>query len=130
MAPGTIGRAAFGRASATATMADLIVTCKGSRGQRCTITIKLTTRETTRRGKLVAATATAAKAAVRTVTVGTRTLTLAAGLGETVHVKLNASGRRALKELGRLPVTVAATQRTSTGSSRATLRHVTFKGER
>ncbi|HEY5196264.1 MAG TPA: Ig-like domain-containing protein [Solirubrobacteraceae bacterium] len=127
-ARGKIGRAAFGRASATATMADLIVTCKGSRGQRCTVTIKLTSREKTKRGRLVAATA--AKTTERTVTVGTRTLTLAAGLGETVHVKLNAAARRALKALRKLPVTVAATQRTSTGTSRATLRHVTFKASR
>jgi hypothetical protein len=126
---GKIGSVVLGRANATATMADVVVTCKGSRGQRCTVTLKLASREKTRAGKVVAATAAKAKTRTRTrtVTVGTRTITLDAGLGETVHVKLNAPARRVLARLHRLPVTLTATQRTSRGASRPSLRHFTFK---
>jgi Bacterial Ig-like domain (group 3) len=127
---GGIGRAGFGQASATATMLDVIVTCAGARGERCTVTLKLTAHELTRDGKLVSASAakTSAKpkAIARTVVVGTRTVTLDAGVGETAHVTLNAAGKRALASLHRLPVTVTASEQTSKGASTPTLRHVTF----
>ena len=120
-----LGHAVFGLSGATATMADLIVTCKGTRGQRCTVTLKLTTREKTTAGKLVSASA--AKTTERTVAVGTRTVTLAAGIGETIHVKLNAAGLRALARLNKLPVALRVTQTTSKGASKPLLRRFTFK---
>jgi hypothetical protein len=125
--PGKIGLAVFGRVSATATVADVVVACKGAKGQRCTVTLKLSSRERTNGGRLVSATAAKAKIPARTVTVGTRTITLAGGLGETVHVKLNAAGLRALSRLHELPVTLRATQETSRGVSRPSLRRFKFK---
>jgi hypothetical protein len=123
-----IGRAGFGAASVSATMADVVVTCKGAKGQRCTVTLKLSSREKTKRGKVVAATA--AKATTRTVVLGTRTIALAAGLGEVAHVKLNAAARRLLARLHRLPVILSATQKTSKGSSAPSRRRLTFKSLR
>jgi hypothetical protein len=113
-------------------MADVVVRCEGaSRGQHCTVNLKLTTRERTRGVKLLSATAAKAngktKAAGRTVVVARRTVTLAAGLGEVVHVSLNAAGRRALAALHVLPVTLSATENTSSGAARPTLRRFTFK---
>ncbi|MEA2371075.1 MAG: large repetitive protein [Solirubrobacteraceae bacterium] len=128
--PGGAGRAIIGRARATATTADVVVTCRGGKGQRCTVALKLSTRERTVAGRIVSATAmataTKARGTERTVTVGARTITLAAGLGETVHVKLNAAGLRALSRLHRLPVTLSASQWTSRDAGRSMVRRFTF----
>jgi Big-like domain-containing protein len=126
-ARGTIGRARFGAADVTATMADVVVSCAGSAGQRCSVTLRLSSRERTRGGKLVSASAAALAAKERTVTVGSRTISLRAGLGETVHVELDRSGRLALARLRTLPTTLRATQATSHGSSQPTLRRLTFR---
>jgi hypothetical protein len=122
-----IGRAAFGRANVSATIADLVVSCAGSAGQTCSVTLRLSTRETTKRGKVVGASAAAGRATTRTVSVGARTLAVRAGLGEVVHLKLNAAGRRLLARLRRLPVALSATQRTSRGTSRPTVRRIAFR---
>jgi hypothetical protein len=124
-----IGRAGIGRASSTAATANVIVTCKGGAGQHCTVTLKLAVVERTRAGKLASAKASAAKAPVRsrTVVVGTRTVTIRAGLGEIVHISLNAAGRTALKRLHKLPVTLTGTEKTSTGTAPPTVRSFAFK---
>lgn len=124
---GGIGRAAFGRANVTAAMADLVVTCTGTKGQRCTVRLELTTRERTIGARILSASAARTKASTRTVVVGTRTVTLAAGLGETVHVSLNAAGQRALTHLHKLPVTLSAAQHLSHGTAKPSTRVVTFK---
>lgn len=123
-----IGRAGFGRASVSATIVDVVVTCSGAKGQRCTVTLALTTHEKTKAGKLVAASA--AKPSAQAKIVGSRTVSLAGGIGEVVHVSLNAAGRHALASLHRLPVTLTGTQRTSTGTSAPTVRRVTFTARR
>jgi hypothetical protein len=119
-----IGRAGFGRASVSATMVDVIVTCAGSKGQRCTVTLALSTHEKTKAGKLVAASA--AKTTAHAQVVGSRTVSLAGGIGEVVHVSLDAAGKHALASLHTLPVTLTGTERTSTGTLAPTVRRVTF----
>ncbi len=128
-APG-IGRAAFGRADTSPGMAEMVVTCKGSPGQTCLVTLKLSTHERLKHGKVVSATAGRARTAGRPVAVGARTVSLAAGRGEIVHVKLNAAGRRTLARLRRLPAVLAATQKTSRGSTQPSERVVTFTSVR
>jgi hypothetical protein len=123
-----IGRAGFGRASVTATMADLVVTCAGKRGERCSVSLKLTSREKLRGGEVISATAAkvGSVATQSTVVVGTRSVTLAAGHGEVVHVALSAAGRRLLSRVHKLPVTLTAAQKTSKGSAKPTLRRLNF----
>jgi Big-like domain-containing protein len=124
-----VARAAVGHASVTATMLDTVITCAGPRGQSCAVVLEVTAHETLRGGKLVATGAAEARGQTRTrtVVVGVRSVKLAVGVGETVHVRLNAAGRRALAALRRLPVTLTATQRTSTGSFAPSTQRAIFR---
>ncbi len=85
------------------------VSCTGPSGTSCKLTLRLTVVETLKGHRVVGVTA--AKKRRRTVTVGSATVTLAAGQATTVSVSLNRTGRRLLaKRHGRLKVRVVVTQ--------------------
>lgn len=83
--------------------------CSGAAGLHCRFVEKVTTVETTSRGKLlaVAATKQKSKAKSRSVVVGKKTVTVAAGHSTMATVKLNTTGRYALTQFGKLPVAVS-----------------------
>jgi hypothetical protein len=114
---GGIGTASIGHASVSGTTVAVGVSCGGLAGQKCTITLKMTVKETVSAGKVVALSASAHAAATRTVAVGTRTVSLAAGHSETVHVKLDAAGKSLLAAHRKLSVKLAASRRTSVGAT-------------
>ena len=86
-------------ASVRGTVASVLVSCKGVRGAVCTIILQLTATGTPKGG---------GKAKNRTVIVGTKSVTLAAGHSEMVGVKLNATGQLLLKSRHELSVKLAA----------------------
>jgi Bacterial Ig-like domain (group 3) len=123
-----------GHASVSVTMIDVVVTCKGTKGQRASVSLKLTAKEKTKtkaKTKGRSASATHAKSKpktiTRTVVVGTKTLTLGAGEGETVHVKLNAAAVRILVKTHKLLVTLTATAKATKGTTRLRTQKLTFK---
>jgi Divergent InlB B-repeat domain len=81
----------------------------------CRITFKLTITESLKGGKVIAVSA-SARTQKRTVIVGTKSLTLAAGDSETARVGLDAAGQRLLKSRHKLSVKFTATARRANGT--------------
>jgi hypothetical protein len=84
------------------------LTCVSSAMRPCQATEALTTTETTRSGRSVALQASARRKS-RTVTVARKKVMIRPGKKATVTVKLNASGRKLLARLRKLPVTLTIT---------------------
>jgi hypothetical protein len=81
--------------------------CHLSTVQDCAISERLTVVELLRRGKVIAVVARAGrKTRHRTVTVAFRALTIPTAGSATVRMTLNATGKRLLKQFGKLPVTL------------------------
>lgn len=105
------GSAGAGHAVVNGTGARVLVSCKGAAGTSCTINLTLSILETLAGHQVVAVAAAAqGRHTKRTVIVGSRTVTLAAGRSETVTVSLNAAGRKLLAGRRRLPVKLLASQ--------------------
>ena len=122
--PATPTVATAGRASVRGTSATEHVSCAGASGATCHITVSLSVSETLEGGKVVAVSAKAkSKTKKRTVSVGRASVTLDAGQGETVKVKLNSAGRGLLKSHHRLAVKLTATS----GATKLRSQTVTFK---
>ena len=100
------------------------VSCAGTSSQSCTFTEKLTVVETLRGSTLVGIAASAhKKTKKKTVTVGSKTVTLAGGHTETVKLTLNSTGAALLNKRGSLPVAFTIKQGSKTLHSQT----VTFK---
>jgi hypothetical protein len=100
--------------------------CSGSAGQSCTVTAVLVTIEKLRRSKPIAVAA-AVKTIKKTVIVGTRTTTIAAGKTLKLLVSLKPVGKRLLKRFKKLPVqltvtTVVAVKRTTVATRKVVIR--------
>jgi hypothetical protein len=82
--------------------------------------------ETLKGGKLTAVTASAKKTTKKTVTVGTVTVTIAAGHTETIKVNLNGTGKKLLAKRKPLKAKLTITQagKTITGTT------ITFKNKK
>jgi hypothetical protein len=90
----------------------------------CTLTDTLTATETVQGGTVIAARATKKpKTVKKTVVLGKVTVTIAAGQSKIVTVSLNAAGKKLLKKLGKLKVSLTSSEGSKTLSSRP----VTFK---
>ena len=93
----------------------------------CKFIFKLTVIETLKGGKVIAVSANA-KTQKRTVTVGTKSVTLAAGDSETVRIRLDAAGQRLLKSRNKLSVKFTTTARRANGTMVAVSRQtIEFK---
>ncbi len=93
--PGSAASAAVGHVTVSGTTARVPVSCSG--GSSCTIALTLSVVETLRHGK-VTAIAASAKTVRKTVVVGAKTVTIAAGKSETVKLSLNRTGKRLLSK--------------------------------
>ncbi len=91
----------------TSVRGDAVLTrlsCHGSAGSSCVVTLTIMVEEKLKRGKLIAVSAAVARPARaiglvrRTVVLARKTVRLAAGASETLRVTLNATGRRLLRE--------------------------------
>jgi hypothetical protein len=83
--------------------ASVSVPVRCSAAGPCRVTVTLSVRETVRRGKVIAVSATAASpSSKRTVVIASKSVTIAAGHRMTVKVSLNAHGRRLLAARHRL----------------------------
>jgi len=113
------GGAAHPRVSGTS--ASTVVSCTGAAGTSCTVTLTLSVLETLS-GHHVTGVAAAAsgKGTKRSIVVGSKTVTLAAGSSESVTVTLDAAGKKLLASRRRLPVKLLASQG-STGRAAFTL---------
>jgi hypothetical protein len=120
----TATTATAGHASVSGTSAGVPVQCTGASGTTCDVAVSLSDTETLKGGKLTAISAKAKpKTKKRTVSVGTSSVTLAAGQNVTVTVKLNSTGQSLLRRRHLLPVKLIVTDGTTLLSSQA----VTFK---
>jgi hypothetical protein len=87
------------------------LSCAGATGTRCKLTLTLKVVETLQGKKVVAvAAATNPKNKKKTVIVGSKTVTLAAGKSETVQLSLNHTGKSLLSRLHRLPAQLTVVQ--------------------
>jgi hypothetical protein len=126
--PSKICRAHVGHASVSVVKIDVVVTCKGTKGQRATVSLKLSTREkTTAKADKASKKGAKAKTVTRTVAVGTKTLVLSAGRGETVHVTLTAAAVRILVKSRKLNVMLTAAQNANKGSTHLATQKLVFK---
>jgi hypothetical protein len=101
-------------ANANGATVSQTLACAGAASQSCHLTITLTTVEHLAGARLLGVSAARARSRTRRVTVGEIAVTLQAGQVATLKVPLNAIGKRLLRRLHRLPVTVTTS---STGAS-------------
>jgi hypothetical protein len=110
------------------TSAGASVSCTGSPGSSCTVTLTLSVVQTLVGNKVVAVSASKRKHK-RTVVLGKTTVKLAAGKTKTVSVSLNATGKRLLKSRHTLSVELTASQMTGAKST-FTVKFTAKKGMR
>ena len=93
---GGLGKAAVGRITISGTTARVRITCTGETGQRCPVTLRLSTR--TRK---------------KTVALGRGARTFAAGQKVAVRISLNAEGKRLLAKLHTLRTSLVVREKTT-----------------
>jgi hypothetical protein len=120
------GSVSVGKAKVSAKTATVKVSCAGAAGASCKVKLTLTVVETLKGGKLTAVAASAKKTTKKTVIVGSVTVTIAAGKGETIMVKLNGTGKKLLAKHNPLKTKLTITQagKTITGAT------ITFKNKK
>jgi uncharacterized membrane protein YgcG len=97
--------------SVSGTSASTVVSCTGVAGTSCTVTLTLSVLETLSGHQVTGVAAAASgKRTKRSIVVGSKTVTLAAGSSEPVTVTLNAAGKKLLASHRRLPVKLLASQ--------------------
>ena len=119
LARAAAGAASVGRARVSGTVATVLVSCAGIKTQSCTTVLTLTVTE-----KRPGTTST------RTVVLGTRRVVLHGGARTTVHLALNAVGKRLLSGRVRLPVELTTTQSTSQRRHIVSTQVLTFRATR
>jgi hypothetical protein len=128
--PSPDGKVAVGHATVSGSTATLRISCTGDSVSTCRLTLQLTVIETLAGHRLVAESA-RVKHTRKTVSVGSASVTLAAGQSKTVKVSLNSTGKRLLARFHRLKVRLTVTQKRTNAAplvvSRQTL---TFKQKR
>ena len=113
--PPAIGTVTVGRAKVNGKVVAVRVTCTGTSGAHCRVTLKLTARD--RHHKLVG--------------VGKATVTLAAGHARIVRISLNRAGRNLLATRHTLKVKLAVIEATGNGhTTTVSSQTVTFKAHR
>ena len=129
-APGD-GTATAGHASVAGTSASVRISCAGSSGATCKVSLRLTAKETLKGGKVIAAAARKKKITHQTVTVGTASASLTAGDSQLVTVKLNGTGKSLLARLHTVQAKLVVSQSRSDGTT-ATIssQTVTFKSKK
>jgi hypothetical protein len=110
--PALAAVAVAGRPKAGATSVTEVVTCTGSPGTGCRITVLLSGLEKMRGSRVVAVTA--RKLKTKRVTIGVRRVTVGAGNRTAITVKLNRTGMALLKRFKRLPARLVVSQDTKT----------------
>jgi hypothetical protein len=118
---GTISETAVGAPRAGRNSVSVPMTCSAQAAGSCTLKLRLTVLETLRGSRVVAVAAQTRRA---TVTVGSRTVRLKPGQQATVSVALNATGKRLLARMRRLPVKLSVTG-TVLGAISASLKSMT-----
>lgn len=108
--PSSVGTASARRAHVKGKKVSIHLTCSGAKGATCALTVRMTVTEIFRGRKLIGVTARKKKIRRVTVTVGVARVTLSAGQTKTVKVSLNRTGKRLLRRLHRLNVTLKVTQ--------------------
>lgn len=109
------GTLAIGELNVGSSRADVPLSCTGSAGAHCAVTLTLTVTETLTGGKVTAVTAAAhrkhhKRPSTRTLVVGTATLTLNAGQSSVLQIALNASGEHLVTVLHVLKTKLAVVQ--------------------
>ena len=112
------GHASIGHARVSGTTASVRASCAGASGATCKLSFRMTATEKIRGRKVIAVTS-RKKPKTRNVvfTVGTTSVTLAAGRTKTVRVSLNRAGKRLLASHRTLKVTLKVTQSLDGGHS-------------
>ncbi len=111
--PSSLGRGGAKAAATSGSAVSEILVCAGTSSQTCTFTETLTVLETLHGSTLVAVSASAGRPAntkKKTVTVGSKRVTLSGGQSERVKLTLNSTGAALLKKRGSLPLTFTVKQ--------------------
>ena len=103
---GGLGRASVGKVTVSGTAAKVKIKCTGDTGRTCPVTLKMS-----------------ARTKKKTVVVGKKAKTIAAGQNVTVKISLNAGGKRLLARLHKLQTSLVVHERTT----KVAARKVTFK---
>ena len=123
--PAAVGKA--GPVTVSGTTAKTTLSCTGSSTQTCSLTVSATVQETLSGSKVVAVKALATKAkpkrTVKTVAIGSVSITLRGGSKKTVKLTLNSLGRALVAKHHSLPALVRAMQ----GKKLLRSQRVTFK---
>jgi hypothetical protein len=121
------GTATAGNAKVSGTTASVKVSCAGTTGATCKLSLKLTTVETLK-GHTLLGVAAKGKKVHRTVTVGSASASLTATASTTAKVALNRTGRKLLATLHKLPAKLLVTQTLGSGKTATiTSQTVTFR---
>jgi hypothetical protein len=104
---GGTGTASVGHARPKGTAARVRITCNGSSGQTCRLSLTMTVTEKLRGRRLIAI---SARKRTRKVTVGTKAVTLVAGQTKVVRLSLNGAGKRLLSKRHHLSTTLTVKQ--------------------
>jgi hypothetical protein len=118
-----------GSPALTAKGAKVKLTCSAPAGQSCQVTETLSSVETLVGGKPVGVAATARRTR-RTVVVGRKSVTIAAGRTATVTLTLNARGRALLRRFARLPAKLTVGLRRGAHTATVATRRLTFRKPR
>jgi hypothetical protein len=122
------GKTSISKVKVSGTHVSLRAVCKGSAGQKCKLSSRLTIKEARRGHKVIAITARKPKKTYRTVGLGQTNLTLLAGKSKAVKVFLNGKGKGLVAKRHKLKVRLKGTQSLANKKNNAVLnRTVTFK---
>jgi hypothetical protein len=126
----TQGTATTGGVTVSFNSVTVAVGCKGTALQICDGDGSLFTTEHLLGSKLVSLSAKRKRKHTRQVLVGRKHFTLHAGQSVKLKIPLNATGKRLLRRLGKLPARLVVTVNTSRGKVTITTRHITIKPKR
>jgi hypothetical protein len=123
--PGS-GTASVGHASTSGTHASVRVSCSGPAGATCRLVLKMTVKETFTGHKPISVTA--HRNVTKVVVVGTASVTLNVGQGQTLRIALNSAGRRLVASHHNLKARLVVTQAIANGTTKTvSAQTVTFK---
>jgi hypothetical protein len=106
------------------------LSCQGTTGATCKVSLTLTTVKTTKGRTLIGVAARVTKVRT-TVTVGTGSASLTAVQSQTVTVSLNGAGQKLLGQVSKLPAKLVVTQTLASGQTTTiSSQTVAFKGKK
>lgn len=115
---------AVGLVSGANGRATFTISCAGASGTSCAVRATLSTLEHRRKGRAVAV---SARTKLKTLVIGSASVTIAAGHRATVRVKLDKTGRELLARFGKLPVQLRVTSSSGSVKTAVIIQNLTVR---